>query len=295
MRTVKRMAKRLTQNKIELALAYLECKRATVTRRRNGRWILKQEARLTRRIKKRFDRQRDWLVERIRSMEIFNRETEASFEVKSYPEDIEIIVKELPELAKIVDDLVAYATLGWKRGARLAYNDLDMGDSGLDFNLSNEEALKYMEALTDLHLSDYRGSISRTTRKRIIKILTEAAETGASYQETAKKIIEQGKQGVFTRSRAEMIATNEIGKAYGEGNRRMIEDFVNRTGAIMQKQWITVGDDRVTEECLANEADDWLPFDGHFNSGDDAAPRSGHPRCRCDTGYREVDTNGEPI
>jgi hypothetical protein len=81
-----------------------------------------------------------------------------------------------------------------------------------------------------------------------------------------------------------MIATNEIGHAYGKGNSIPIEDAVKK-GKTATKKWLTTNDDKVTEECGANEDEGWIPFKDTFSSGDTEAPRDSHPRCRCDTLY----------
>lgn len=170
-----------------------------------------------------------------------------------------------------------------------------MDEIGIDFNLINDEAIEYLQNLTELHLSDYRGSISRTTNKRIIKILLEAAEKGSSYTDTAARIKQQAVKGVFSNSRAELIAVREIGKAYTHGNRDMIKQYIRETSAIMEKEWLTVQDDKVTKECQANEEAGWLGFEEQFPSSDINSPRDSNPRCRCDTGYRRINTQGEEI
>lgn len=282
---------------VEQSLIYLRRKLSSVTQRRNGKWIVRQEARLAARVKRRFNRQRDWLVEHLSELPFFQEDQKSNKRrsTKAYPDDINIFVSKLPEVESMVDDIVEFAGYGWTRGARLAYKDLNMADAGVSFDLVNESALAYLQALKDIQLSDYRGSISRTTRRKIIEILTDAAESGASAQKTAEEIMKQGKEGIFTRSRAQMIATNEIGRAYGEGNRQMVERFIAETGAIMEKAWLTVGDDRVTLQCQENEAVGWIGFNETFPSSDLAAPRHDHPRCRCDTIHREIDIDGNPI
>ena len=81
-----------------------------------------------------------------------------------------------------------------------------------------------------------------------------------------------------------MIATNEIGHAYGIGNNIPIKDAISN-GAKAKKQWLTSNDDRVTSECLENQSQGWIDFDKEFSSSDMYAPRADHPRCRCGTLY----------
>ena len=81
-----------------------------------------------------------------------------------------------------------------------------------------------------------------------------------------------------------MIASNEIGHAYEQGNFIPIQDAVAE-GHKAKKEWSTVGDDKVTEECRDNQGMGKIKHDKDFLSGDMTAPRAGNPRCRCTTLY----------
>jgi len=79
----------------------------------------------------------------------------------------------------------------------------------------------------------------------------------------------------MTRERAELIANTEMNNAMSQGT-------VDR-GASMgakEKEWITVGDDRVSELiCEPNGGQGNIPLAKAFQSGH--MQPSGHPRCRC--------------
>jgi len=77
-------------------------------------------------------------------------------------------------------------------------------------------------------------------------------------------------------SRAHLIAVQEAGQAFEYGNMVVAQDLRN-AGLEMEKSYLTVGDDRVSELCRGNEADGWIPLDQSFSSGAASAP--GHVAC----------------
>ncbi len=270
--------------------------KAAALKQENGKFKAVSGARLQRKLNRSFKAQMEWIIEKAAELSFFNNKSSIlRLERKTVQDEINKMLDELPENQEIAENVANSGKTAYSKGAKTLYLKFGMDAVGLDFDLVNPYAIDYLNAKKTLHLSDYRGSIKRTTKKQILKILTEAAETGQSYQETGRKIRAQGAEGVFSRFRSEMIATNEIGHAYGEGSHKMVELYKRETGAIMQKYWITVQDERVTPECAANESVGWIGYDEHFPSGDDIAPRSTNPRCRCDCGYRRVDTQGNPL
>jgi len=64
----------------------------------------------------------------------------------------------------------------------------------------------------------------------------------------------------------------------------MLVDMMVEQGLMMEKKWLTVGDDLVSEECDANEAEGWILSDAVHMSGHMHPPR--FPGCRCDELYR---------
>lgn len=269
--------------------------KAGQAKQRDGRFKLVQERRMTRRTATILTKQMEWIIARAANLSVFNAKGVIMVNRKTIYEEIDALVDDLPYQDELVEKIILGAQPTYKKGARTVYSDLEMGKLGVDFGLINNEAARYMQSLRTLHLSNYKGSINRETKLRIRNIITEQINTGATYQETAQKIRAQGDTGVFSRARAELISVNQVGTAYGEGNREMVDIFRAETHNIMQKIWITTNDDRVTEECAANEAEGWISYDQNFKSGDQAAPRQSNPRCRCDTGYRAVDARGNII
>lgn len=80
------------------------------------------------------------------------------------------------------------------------------------------------------------------------------------------------------RDRAELIAVTEIGQAYIDGQVDQAERLAAR-GARLEKSWLTVGDDRVSDGCRENQEQGWIPFAQPFRSGHASPLR--FPGCRC--------------
>ena len=124
------------------------------------------------------------------------------------------------------------------------------------------------------------AQMANTTKEALKPILVEAITSGEAYTTTSKKISENF---AMSRNRAQMIAVNEIGHAYEEGNRAVMQ-AVSDQGLQVKKKWSTVKDDKVTKACRAYEALGWILIDKNFNYDqyiDDVAPRDSNPRCRC--------------
>lgn len=109
------------------------------------------------------------------------------------------------------------------------------------------------------------------TQARVQQLVAATIEEGGGLGELAKKLREDY---AFSASRAEAIARTETGRALSQGTLGAA-----RQQGRDQKSWITQGDDRVEEECLANEGAGWIGIDEQFPSGQDGPPA--HARCRC--------------
>ena len=77
-------------------------------------------------------------------------------------------------------------------------------------------------------------------------------------------------KGLTLASRAEMIARTETANALSQASLNTMEDM-----GVDGKEWITVGDDQVSDECLANEEQGIIPVGETFVSGAMAPPQ--HP------------------
>ncbi len=78
----------------------------------------------------------------------------------------------------------------------------------------------------------------------------------------------------MTKYRSELIARTETANALTHASL----DRMGQLG-VTGKEWVSVGDDRVSLECQDNEAQGAIPVGQAFNSGKMGPPE--HPSCRC--------------
>ena len=154
------------------------------------------------------------------------------------------------------------------------------------FELGFDEALlNQIPALTKMQLH----SINRTTQKYINTQIRHAMEEGWSYNRTAKAITARfeefaiGKPQLHIRSRAHLVAVTETGNLYEEAGMQTAS-AIQGMGLEVEKYWANVGDDRVSDGCLANTAQQWIPLNQPFLSGHMKPLR--FPGCRCNAHYR---------
>lgn len=108
------------------------------------------------------------------------------------------------------------------------------------------------------------------TKDLLATVIGEAYQKGATYEQMVRAI---ETAGAFDRRRAELIASTELNAAYNQGGLAMARQL----GASM-KRWDPLGGN-VCEDCLANEAESYIPIDDDFSTGDDCPPA--HPNCEC--------------
>lgn len=183
---------------------------------------------------------------------------------------------------KMKTDIQKVFQIGYKVNYRKHKDSLT--PYNVDFELNNPAVAEYIRKFEDLHLSNYKGSISFTTKNNVIAELRKWVEQNLSYTEVAKNI-QVLDQSLFSLNRAKLIATNETGKAYEFGNYVPMKEAANQ-GATVEKQRSTVHDNRVTAQCKANENEWWIPLKQVWGSGDDLPPRERNPRCRCTCLYQ---------
>jgi hypothetical protein len=184
----------------------------------------------------------------------------------------------------LVDTLQQYIQLALPLGAKAISDDLGMA---LDFKLDNPRAVTYLKA----HGAELVTKIDETTRDELRTLISDMTATGETYDAIAAAIQDtfdgfaDGRPQLHIESRAHMVAVTEMGNAYAAGNAAVANDLSD-AGLTIEKSWMTMGDDRVSDECAANEAEGWIPNDQAFSSGDDQP--LAHPGCRCDAAYRTV-------
>jgi len=164
-----------------------------------------------------------------------------------------------------------------------------IADVGFDvaFDLKNPRAVNYLSQNAAFRVTQ----IDETTRSRIATIVTQGVDEGWSYDRMAIEIGDRfkefriGRPQLHIRSRAHLVAVTESANAYEAGN-LMVVDIMVEQGLMMEKKWLTVGDDLVSDECDANEAQGWIVSDTVHMSGHMHPPR--FPGCRCDELYRRI-------
>lgn len=112
------------------------------------------------------------------------------------------------------------------------------------------------------------------TKQQLAQVISDGIKNKRGIPGLARDI--RGEFTKMSRYRSQLIAKTETANALGEA-------FTDRGKAmgITGKRWVTVGDDRVSDGCLENEAAGDIPFDKPFPSGDMTPPR--FPGCRCAT------------
>ena len=208
------------------------------------------------------------------------------------PSDIDPIVDAAllassPEMQKaIIDGVTASIIIG---GENLAKN---LG-IGLSFDIATDmSVLQYIATVG----ADRVVQINDTTKNQMRNILLHAVDNGWSWQRTAEEMEDRlGNWGIIgpplrpssrdLRTRAEVIAVTEIGEAYEAGTNATAQRLAD-AGLILEKRWITKGDNRVSDEDRKNAAQGWIPLANNFSSGD-PHPLS-HPGCRCTAVHRVV-------
>jgi len=252
------------------------------------KWKIRQEKRMIKKIRGIFKKQQKWILKEMRNLSFFS---ENSFKINKNSVDNEIMamIGDLPEKPKLAREIVSFMRIALKRGGKRIVKDLKIkARYGIDFDVKNPRATEFLEKKEEWELSDFKGNIDGTTKKRLKTILVEAHESGASYEETAEKITKLSDQGVFSEARGQLIAVREIGVAYEEGNAEVMNEFRSKyPGRKTQKKWQTVNDARVTASHRANQGEGWVDYSVVFSgTGDQHAPGSDNPRCRCFTKYK---------
>ena len=152
----------------------------------------------------------------------------------------------------------------------------------INWGLKNDEASIYIARLTDLHLSQNKWSISRTTKLWIIDLLQEWIDEWLSYWEIANQINKKD-PFIFSKSRSELIAKTEIWRAYEKGNEIPMRQLKNKWEYVLKK-WISAEDFKVRPTHTQNASDWYIELDIPFSwTHSHIAPEWFW--CRCSTAY----------
>jgi len=110
------------------------------------------------------------------------------------------------------------------------------------------------------------------TKRRLAHTISQGIETKRGIPGLARDI--KTEFGDMSRYRSQLIARTETTNALSQASLDRMEDM-----GIEGKEWVTAGDDLVSDECLGNEAEGVIPVNQEFSGGVMAPPQ--HPDCRC--------------
>jgi hypothetical protein len=219
-----------------------------------------------------FRAQKRMFTRRMRGKELSRELSERQFTIDEFDRiwaDVES--RTTPELKKMVTAMEADGLL---TGA----NNFGLSMVGpfpdITFNLANPRAVAWFQQ----HGGSvaYIKGIQDTTADEMRTIIARGLDEGTAYSNIADEIVQRF--GGYTDHRARLIAVTETGEAYEAGNKMFAETIID-DGVDLEKRWNNSGDDRVSDGCLQNSADGWIPFDDVHSSGHEHPLR--FPGCRC--------------
>ncbi len=114
--------------------------------------------------------------------------------------------------------------------------------------------------------------MDKVTKDRLANMIGDAIENKRGVPGLARDI--HGEFGDMSRYRSRVIARTETADALTNASLNKMDDM-----GITGKEWVTVGDDRVSADCRANEGQGPIPVKKAFTSGKMGPPQ--HPSCRC--------------
>lgn len=150
-------------------------------------------------------------------------------------------------------------------GVTMASAQLETLKLSFDWTLPNIEARDWAQA----HSGALISGINATTQRGVQQAIAQWVENGEPL-----RALERELRPFFGRSRAELIASTEVTRAYAEANRIAYRS----TGIVSEMEWQTAFDERVCPICgPLNETR--VSLDGAFAAAFEVPPA--HPRCRC--------------
>ena len=114
--------------------------------------------------------------------------------------------------------------------------------------------------------------INETTLEKLSRVIGDGIENKRGIPGISKDIRDEFKG--MGKHRAELIARTETATALSQASLDTMADM-----GVDGKEWVTAGDDQVSDECEGNEAEGVIPVGQAFSGGVMAPPQ--HPDCRC--------------
>jgi len=122
------------------------------------------------------------------------------------------------------------------------------------------------------HAATMVTKMNEETKRRLAGLVSSGIDNKKGIPGLAKDI--RGSFDNMSKYRSELIARTETANALSQASLDSMEDM-----GIEGKEWVTAGDDRVSDECQGNEAQGVIPVNQAFSGGVMAPPQ--HPDCRC--------------
>jgi SPP1 gp7 family putative phage head morphogenesis protein len=122
------------------------------------------------------------------------------------------------------------------------------------------------------HAAKLVTEMDEETKNRLAKVISDGIANKRGVAGIGRDIRKEIQD--MSVYRGKLIAKTETATALGQA----FEDNGEEMG-IDGKEWVTAGDDRVSDGCRENEAAGVIPFDQAFPSGHMTPPR--FPGCRC--------------
>lgn len=164
----------------------------------------------------------------------------------------------------LINDLELPLEKVFERGYKTSYRKFArlLSENAIEYypNLPSEYANKRW----DLQLSNYKGTISYTTKWDVINILKNGIDNHESWGTIQRQIYALDDK-LFGLPRARAIAVTETAKAYEYGNRQPIQALQD-AWIEMEKKRLTVWDERVRPEHMECEEEGRVPIDYEYPS-----------------------------
>ncbi len=137
------------------------------------------------------------------------------------------------------------------------------------------------------HSATLVKGMNQETKKRLAHTISRGIENKRGIPGLARDI--RGTFADMSKHRSELIARTETASALSQASLDTMSDM-----EIDGKEWVTAGDDLVSDECLGNEAEGVIPTRQTFSGGVSAPPQ--HPDCRCAVAPAKLPARkGEPV
>lgn len=201
------------------------------------------------------------------------------YETKGFMQSLNSLLESFKELVPkyIIDNLPKVIKRGFD-GSYQKYKKKLKDDYKLSFDLPTDSAVKYLASDYAFMLSD--EWLLKLTKEDLTRIVGEGISAGKSYGQIAKEI-EEDIPFAFSKSRAKLIAVNEVWRAYWFWYFEPVKEM-QKEGYTMEKQWITSHDSKVRPTHMANQSEWWIDIDKNWNAtNDEFAPSTHDINCRC--------------